>query len=136
VRPKDRAPVAFAGLWESWMGPNGEEMETAAIVTTAANRELAPLHDRMPVVLPPDVFAAWLDCRNVDAETATALCVPARDGLLEAYEVSPAVNRADNDGPELIAPAPPEHPTAEADVGASAERKKKPRIDERQGTLF
>ena len=137
VRPKDREPVAFAGLWESWMGPNGEELETAAIVTTAANRELAPLHDRMPVVLPPDAFEAWLDCRNVDAETATALCVPARDGLLEAYEVSPAVNRADNDWPELIAPAPPEQPPAvDADAGAPAERKKKPKTDERQWSLF
>jgi len=90
----------------------------------------------MPVVLPPDAFEAWLDCRNVDAETATALCVPARDGLLEAYEVSPAVNRADNDGPELIEPAPPEATPAEADADVSAERKKKPRIDERQGSLF
>ena len=97
VRPKDREPVAFAGCGESWMGPNGEELETAAIVTTAANRELAPLHDRMPVVLPPDAFEAWLDCRNVDAETATR-CRPARDGLLEAYEVSPAVNRATTTG--------------------------------------
>jgi putative SOS response-associated peptidase YedK len=136
VRPRDRQPVAFAGLWESWMGPNGEEMETAAIVTTAANRELAPLHDRMPVVLPPDAFEAWLDCRNVDAETATALCVPARDGLLEAYAVSPAVNRADNDGPELIEPAPADVVPPEADAGAPAERRKKPRIDERQGSLF
>src|SRR5262245_61829199 len=137
VRPCDRQPVAFAGLWESWMGPNGEEMETAAIVTTAANRELAPLHDRMPVVLPPDAFEAWLDCRNVDAETATALCVPARDGLLEAYAVSPAVNRADNDAPELLEPAPAEQTlAAEADAGTSAERKKKPKIDERQGSLF
>ena len=82
------------------MGPNGEELETAAIVTTAANRELAPPHDRMPVVLPPDAFEAWLDCRKVDAETATALCVRRRkrDGLLEAYEVSPAVNRAATTG--------------------------------------
>jgi hypothetical protein len=90
----------------------------------------------MPVVLPPDAFEAWLDCRNVDAETATALCAPARDGLLEAYEVSPAVNRADNDGPELIAPAPAEAtPAAEADAGAAADRKKA-KTDERQGSLF
>ena len=67
VRPKDGAPIAFAGLWESWMGPNGEEMETAAIVTTAANRELAPLHERMPVIVQPDAFDFWLDGRNVDA---------------------------------------------------------------------
>ena len=137
VRPRDRQPVAFAGLWESWMGPNGEELETAAIVTTAANRELAPLHDRMPVVLPPDAFEAWLDCRNVDAETATALCVPARDGLLEAYAVSPAVNRADNDGPELIAPVTDEQrAAAEAQASAPGKREKKAKTDERQWPLF
>src|SRR5882724_11953550 len=50
VRRKGGGPMAFAGLWETWMGPNGEEMETAAIVTTTANRTLAPIHDRMPVV--------------------------------------------------------------------------------------
>src|SRR5215813_5305497 len=48
IRPKDGAPIAFAGLWESWMGPNGEEMETAAIITTVASREIAHLHHRMP----------------------------------------------------------------------------------------
>ena len=99
VRPKDGGPIAFAGLWETWMGPNGEEMETAAIVTTHANRELASLHDRMPVIVPPEAFDLWLDCRNVDAATATALLAPAREGLLEAYEVSPAVNRVANDEP-------------------------------------
>ena len=62
VRPKQEGPIAFAGLWESWMGPNGEEMETAAIVTTAANREL--LHERMPVIVPPEAFDLWLDCGN------------------------------------------------------------------------
>src|SRR2546422_6024645 len=104
VCPKQEGPIAFAGLWESWMGPNGEEMETAAIVTTAANRELAHLHERMPVIVPQEAFDLWLDCGTVDATTAAALFVPAREGLLEAYEISPAVNRTANDGPELIAP--------------------------------
>ena len=72
--------MAFAGLWESWMGPNGEEMETAAIVTTAANLQLAPLHNRMPVILPPEAFDLWLDHRTVDAETAAALIAPGARG--------------------------------------------------------
>src|SRR5262249_20342510 len=80
VRPKDGAPIAFAGLWESWMGPNGEEMETAAIVTTRANRELAPLHDRMPGIVSPAAFDFWLDCARVDAETAAAPTAPAPEG--------------------------------------------------------
>jgi putative SOS response-associated peptidase YedK len=70
VRAKSGGPIAFAGLWETWMGPNGEELETAAIVTTRANRTLGDIHDRMPVVVPPDAFNLWLDCAHVDVETA------------------------------------------------------------------
>ena len=62
VRAKSGAPFAFAGLWETWTGPNGEELETAAIVTTRANRTLSPIHDRMPVIVPPEAFDLWLDC--------------------------------------------------------------------------
>ena len=75
------------------MGPNGEEMETAAIVTTTANLQLAPLHNRMPVIVPPEAFDLWLDHRTVDAEEAAALIAPARDDLLEVYPVSDAVGR-------------------------------------------
>jgi putative SOS response-associated peptidase YedK len=102
VRHKDGGPLAFAGLWETWTGPNGEEMETAAIVTTNANRMLASIHDRMPVIVPPEGFDLWLDCANVDATTAAALIAPAREGLLEAYEVSSAVNRTANDSAKLV----------------------------------
>src|SRR5882757_3666026 len=133
VRPADGAPIAYAGLWESWMGPNGEELETAAIVTTRAAGTLARLHDRMPVVVPPEAFDFWLDCRNVDAETAAALFVSAREGLFEAYEVSPAVNRVTNDGPEVLAPASEAAETAASEPAAPQREKKK---DERQGSLF
>jgi putative SOS response-associated peptidase YedK len=104
VRARSGGPIAFAGLWETWMGPNGEEMETAAIVTTRANRTLSPIHERMPVVVPPDAFDFWLDCRKVDGDTAAALIAPAREDVLEAFEISPAVNHVANDSPELIAP--------------------------------
>ena len=57
-------PLAFAGLWETWTGPNGEEIDTAAIITTAANRTLAAIHDRMPVFVPRQAFDLWLDCRQ------------------------------------------------------------------------
>jgi putative SOS response-associated peptidase YedK len=147
VRAKDRSPLAFAGLWETWMGANGEEMETAAIVTTAANRALAPLHDRMPVFVPPEAFDLWLDCRNVDARTAAALITPAPEGRLEAYEISPAVNRVENDDPSLIEPysAPPAavHSPAAAAPGAAAvgvdaahKSARKRKANERQGSLF
>jgi putative SOS response-associated peptidase YedK len=114
VRAKSGDPLAFAGLWETWSGPNGEEMETAAIVTTTANRTLGSIHDRVPVVVAPDAFDFWLDCRKVDADTAAALIAPPREDLLEAYEVSPAVNHVANDSAELIAPT--EGSRAGADV--------------------
>ena len=68
--PVGGGPMAFAGLWETWMGPNGEEMETAAIVTTRANGEMGAVHDRAPVIVPPDQFDFWLDGRNVDEQMA------------------------------------------------------------------
>ena len=104
VRGKKGGPLAYAGLWESWQGPNGEELETAAIVTTRANGTLAPIHERMPVVVPPEAFDLWLDCANVDAETAAALIAPAGEDVLEAHEISTAVNRVANDNPALIEP--------------------------------
>jgi putative SOS response-associated peptidase YedK len=99
-------PFAFVGLWETWSGPNGEEMDTATIVTTNANRSLSAIHPRMPVILPPEAFDLWLDCDRVDATTAAALLLPARDDLLETYEISTAVNRVANDDARLIEPAP------------------------------
>jgi putative SOS response-associated peptidase YedK len=133
ARPRDGAPMALAGLWETWTGPNGEEMDTAVIVTTRANSALAQAHDRAPVIVPPEAFDFWLDCDKVDAQTATALIAPAPEGSVEVYEVSPAVGRVANDSPELIAPfdaaaAPVEEPKPAA----------KPRLpnDDRQGSLF
>jgi putative SOS response-associated peptidase YedK len=131
IRPKDRAPIAFAGLWETWIGPNGEEMETAAIVTTQANRELAALHSRMPAIIPERAFDLWLDCAAFDEVTATALLDPAPDGLLEAYEISSAVNRTANDGPALIEPVSAAAPPPPAPPRKAV----KPR-DERQPSLF
>src|SRR5450830_1454791 len=139
IRAKSGAPFAFAGLWETWTGPNGEELETAAIVTTNANRTLATIHDRMPVILGPDAFDLWLDCAKVDATTAAALIQPAPENLLTAYPVSTDVNRTANDNPKLVerlavgaepepAPAPkPKAPRAPA---------KRPKKDDGQGALF
>src|SRR5437764_8378547 len=85
------------------MGPNGEEQETAAIITTDASRSIAHLHDRMPVIVPPEAFDFWLDPK-VDAEMATSVIQPARDALIEAYEISSAVNRTANDSADLLEP--------------------------------
>jgi len=124
VRAKTSGPFAFAGLWETWTGPNGEELDTAAIVTTNANRTLSAIHDRMPVILPPEAFALWLDCAHVDANTAAALLAPARDDLLEAYTISPAVNRVANDDASLLDPLPAQTAAA-PDLAAAAKAESK-----------
>jgi putative SOS response-associated peptidase YedK len=111
--------LAFAGVWETWTGPNGEEIDTAAIVTTTANRALSRIHERMPVFVPKDAFALWLDCANVEADVAAALLRPADEALLEAYEISPAVNRFANDSAALIAPVSPTKETAAPDASGA-----------------
>jgi putative SOS response-associated peptidase YedK len=134
VRAKSGAPLAFAGLWETWTGPNGEEMETAAIVTTRANRTLAGIHERMPVVVPPEAFNMWLDCANIDDKTAASLIAPASDDLLEAYEVSTVVNRTANDDPKLMErDFEPIEAQPATSVRQQAKRAKK---DDGQGVLF
>lgn len=144
VRPRRDAdgaspPLAFAGLYETWTGPNGEELDTAAIVTTAANRALAALHDRMPVFVPKEAFDLWLDCANVEADVAAALIRPADDALLEAYEISPAVNRVANDSAALLEPssAVPAAPQSQSTAPpAKAAKAKKPKASDDQASLF
>jgi putative SOS response-associated peptidase YedK len=144
VRPKHGGPVAFAGLWEAWMGPNGEEMETAAVITTDANKTLHPIHHRMPAVIPPEAFDLWLDCRNVDALTASALLVPAPEDLFEAWEISRDVNRVTNDHAGLLKPvrtqsqepASAESASKSPAPAAPAKRTLKRKKDERQSSLF
>lgn len=100
VRP-DGAPFAFAGLWERW-GKGDEPLETFTILTTAANATLAPLHERMPVILDPADYALWLDPTAVDVALVEPLLVPAADDALVFYPVARAVNVVGNDDPSLI----------------------------------
>ena len=104
VRLKSGGPMAIAGIFESWLGADGSEIETMAILTVPANAALAHLHPRMPAILPPEVFEQWLDCRSGTAEEVLKLLVPAPDDLLEVVEVSDRVNDPRNEGPELQQP--------------------------------
>jgi len=101
IRPKDQAPFAFAGLWERWRQPDGQVLCSCSIVTCPANELVAPVHDRMPVILDPGDFERWLDPEAADGRTLLQPCPP---DWLEAYEVSPRVNSPANDDPECIAP--------------------------------
>jgi putative SOS response-associated peptidase YedK len=105
IKHKDGSPLAFAGLWEVWHDAEDEVLRTCVIITTDANKVLAPIHDRMPVILPPKVWDQWLDPENDDVNGLQKLLVPAPAREFEAYEVTTRVNNVRNDGPELIAAA-------------------------------
>jgi putative SOS response-associated peptidase YedK len=144
VRARRRAdgsapPLAFAGLYETWTGPNGEELDTAAVITTSANRTLAAIHDRMPVFVPKEAFDLWLDCANVEADVAAALIRPADGALLEAFEISTAVNRVANDSATLIAPlsaVPGAAARPMEEPAVKPEKEKKPKAPDGQASLF
>jgi putative SOS response-associated peptidase YedK len=104
VHPRAGGPIAYAGVWETWSDPQGGEIDSCAIVTVPASRAMAPIHDRMPAVVPPEHFDAWLDAERVDAETAVALLGPAPEDFFEAYEISPRVNKVANDDAGIVEP--------------------------------
>jgi len=104
IRPISREPMGFAGLYETWSDPTGGEIDTACIVTTRANDLVGLLHDRMPAILDPERFSAWLDVEAVEAAKAVALLKPAPEDALELIEVGPAVNHYVNDEPSVQAP--------------------------------
>jgi putative SOS response-associated peptidase YedK len=103
-RLKSRETFAFAGIWDHWLGADGSEIDTAAILTTAANADAAHIHDRMPVLVPEAAFDRWLDCRPGTAVTITDLLAAPPVGLLDSTQVSPKVNNPRNEGPELHEP--------------------------------
>lgn len=105
IRPRAGGIVAFAGLMETYMSADGAEIDTAAILTVGPNREVAPIHDRMPVVIDPQDFARWLDCLNQEPRHVADLMAPAPDDYFEAIRVSDLVNKVANSGPEVQAPA-------------------------------
>lgn len=105
----DEAPFAFAGLWETWRGPerDGEPIYTCTILTREPNTAMAKLHDRMPVLVPPDRWDLWLDADYEDGAHALAELPPAPSELLHIYAVSTAVNNSRSSGPALMDPVDP-----------------------------
>ena len=112
VRPRHGGIVAFGGLMETYAEPGGSEVDTAAILTTAASRDIAHIHDRMPVVIGPEHFEQWLDCRTQEPRDVAHLMRTPEEGFFEAIPVSDKVNKVANTGPDLqeraeILAAPP-----------------------------
>lgn len=104
VKMSGDVPMPFAGLWESWRSPEGQVLESCAILTTAANPAIAPIHDRMPVILHPDEFSLWLDREVHEADRLAPLFAPYPADRLEVYPVSSLVNSPANDAPSCIDP--------------------------------
>lgn len=104
LRMKDGAVMGFAGIWDHWKNPDGEVLETCSILTTASNRLIQPLHDRMPVILHPEEYDFWLDRAVTEPEKLKPLYQPYPADLMEMYPVSTLVNNPRNDSPACIEP--------------------------------
>ena len=112
IHHPDGQPYAFAGLWAVWRGADGEQdpLRSCTIITTTPNAPMAEIHDRMPVILPPDVWDTWLDREQVDVDLLGRLLVPAAPEVIRLRPVSRQVNNVRNDGPELTDEVDPDAP--------------------------
>jgi putative SOS response-associated peptidase YedK len=104
-RAHNDRPLAFAGLWESWGGKGNAPLLSCTIVTTGANAAVAPVHDRMPVILPHADHAAWLRPSPLTPGELERLLLPAPDDALAVRRVSLWVNSPAHDDPECVRPA-------------------------------
>lgn len=104
IHPRDEELFSFAGLWETWHDPEGEIVESCAIITTEANELMRTIHDRMPVILDSDGESEWLNPRSAP-DSLRPLLVPFPADRMDAYAVSLYVNNAKNQGPKCIEPA-------------------------------
>lgn len=115
IRRRDRKLMAFAGLWNDWLSPDGSEVLTSSIVTTRANRVIRPVHHRMPVILDRTDWAAWLNPGEVKPGQLDPLLRPAPDADLEMVPVSPWMNQISHNGPDCLSP-PPTPPQMELEL--------------------
>jgi putative SOS response-associated peptidase YedK len=123
ITTRDQQPLALAGLWETWRDPatksetksettadqgtdagDGDRVRSFTILTTTPNELMGSIHNRMPVIIPPDKWDTWLDSGNTDVDALAELLVPAPEELLMVWPVDPAVGSVRNNGPELTEP--------------------------------
>lgn len=120
IKPKRGGIVAFAGLMETWSSADGSEVDTGAILTTSANRSIGRIHDRMPVVIAPEDFSRWLDCKTQEPRAVKDLMKAADEDFFEMIPVSDKVNKVANTGADILEPvaetlAPASKPVAKDD---------------------
>ena len=108
-------PFAFAGVWDRWVPDDRDPVESCTILTTEPNQVAKPLHDRMPVILPPSVYDRWL-ASEAEVESLHGLLVPFDSGEMIAYPVDRYVNKTDNEGPACIARISAPAPHVELDL--------------------
>lgn len=101
VRPRRGGLIAFAALMETWLEPGGSELDTAALLTTSANGELADIRERMPMVVQPTDFGRWLDCLHYGPRDVMDLARPPDPDFFEPVPISDKVNKVTNTGPEI-----------------------------------
>jgi putative SOS response-associated peptidase YedK len=138
IHRRDGRPVGFAGVAETWVGPNGEEIDTVAIVTAAASADLAVLHPRVPVTIDANDFELWLDCRAHDVDAVTPLMRGPQEGEFVWHEISTRVNHVVNDDSQLMLPITAEQREAEQPKPKKAGPRKTAAAgsDDGQGSLF
>ena len=105
LRLRDDRPFGFAGLWESWEGPDHAAIESCTILTTEANELVRSIHDRMPVIVAPADYERWLDPGVQSADAVRPLLRPYPSEAMTAYPVGPRVNSPAHDDPACIQPA-------------------------------
>jgi|CXWL01.1.fsa_nt_gi putative SOS response-associated peptidase YedK len=103
---RNQQPFAFAGLWEHWTSSDGQPLETCTIITTEPNDLMAPIHNRMPVILASTAYDQWLDPTFQHTELLKALLRPYPSEELMAYAVSTLVNNPRHDAPQCLEPVP------------------------------
>ncbi len=104
--PAGGGPLVLAGLWDLWRDAEGRPLRSCAIITTSANGTMAPVHHRMPVVVARDDWQEWLGPGPLRPGRLERLLAAPPENLLDAHPVATAVNKAGNDGPELVRPVP------------------------------
>lgn len=117
VRPRGGGLIAFGGLMETYAEPGGSEIDTAALLTCAANSQIAHIHERMPVVIRPEHFSRWLDCIGNEPRDVADLMEPVPPGFFEAIPVSDRVNKVANSDPQLVERVEPASPSIPGEPG-------------------
>ena len=123
IRKRGGDPVCFGGLIETWMGKDGSELDTGCILTTHSNEQIGNIHHRMPVVIQPEDFERWLDCKSNGPKEIEKLMQPVQNDFFEAIRIGEAVNKVGNSGPdiqkpgEVTSPVSPKNKTSKKDDG-------------------